>query len=526
MSTIFSSNLQLLQNSPALLKSLGALNRGIEREALRVTPIGKLALTSHPDALGSALCNPKITTDYAEALLELITPVHNSVSDCLADLDDIHRFIYEELAKQNEMLWSSSMPCQLGKAADIQIAQYGSSNTAKMKMAYREGLAHRYGKLMQTISGIHYNFSLSEKFWPSFQQAQNNYQPINDFKTAHYFGLIRNFRRRSPLLMYLFGASPAVCRSFLQGQHHKLTPFDDHSWQGEQATSLRMGDLGYQSSAQNALFVCYNTLDNYIDNLRKAITHDHADYVAIGLKNAEGKYQQLNTSLLQIENEFYSVIRPKRITASGEAPINALMRRGVEYIEVRCIDINPFTPLGIDASTMRFLDLFLLHCLLDESPDFDEQDCARINVNFSRIVNHGRSATVSINTADGDIPFTEWSNHLLTQLLPLAKMLDTLNASNCYQQTWLEQKAKIDDVTKTPSAKVLQTMRQDNITFAEFSRRQSKQWQDYFLSQPLSASKRAAFNELAQDSIAQQRTIEAADHVSFDAYLEKFYQQY
>lgn len=526
MSATLAKNIAILQNNPAVLKALCALNRGIERESLRVNPKGKLALTPHPASLGSALCHPKITTDYAEALLELITPVHGSISSCIEDLDDIHRFVYGELARQDEMLWSSSMPCQLGKAADIQIAQYGTSNIAKMKMAYREGLAHRYGKMMQTISGIHYNFSLSEKFWPSYQLAIGNQDPISTFKTARYFALIRNFRRRVPLLVYLFGASPAVCRSFLQGQEHNLTPFDDHSWHGEFATSLRMGDLGYQSSAQNNLFVCYNTLDSYINSLRQAITVPHPAYASIGIKNANGDYQQLNTSLLQIENEFYSVIRPKRITASGEAPINALKRGGVEYIEVRCMDINPFTPAGIDARTMRFLDLFLMYCLLDDSPDFSDEECQTVNANFKAVVAKGRAPSCELQFDGQKVEFKTWANNMLEAMLPLAKTLDTLHATKTYQTTWVEQSAKVENTALTPSAQVLTTMRREDITFAEFSRRQSEQWRRYFTEMPLPASKHSVFEELAADSLVQQQAIEAADTIAFDDYLKNFYQQY
>lgn len=526
MSATLTHNLQLLQNNPALLRAICNLNRGIERESLRVTPQGKLALTPHSPGLGSALCHPKITTDYAEALLELITPVHSSIGSCVEELEDIHRFVYAEIARQGEMLWSSSMPCQLGKAADIQIAQYGSSNVAKMKMAYREGLGHRYGKAMQAISGIHYNFSLGEKFWPTYQQALGNTDTPGRFKTERYFGLIRNFRRFVPLLVYLFGASPALCRSFLQGQKHNLVQLDEHSWGGEYATSLRMGDLGYQSSAQNALFVCYNTLDNYVESLRQAITVPHADYEAIGIKGADGNYRQLNTALLQIENEFYSVIRPKRITASGEAPINALRRGGVEYIEVRCMDINPFTPVGIDAATMRFLDLFLLYCLLEDSPQFTDEECRNINSNLKTVVARGRDPTCQLQVQGQTIGFRTWAGNLLQGMQPLAMRLNTLHASKNYESTWLEQAAKVADASLTPSAQVLDTMRRENITFAEFSRRQSEQWRQYFAACPLPAGKQAMFEELAADSLVQQKTIEAADTLAFDDYLGNFYEQY
>ena len=518
--------LHIMQSNPALLKALGNFNRGIEREALRVTPQGVLAQTPHAAGLGSALCNPKITTDYAEALLELITPVHNNISGCLEELDDIHRFVYSEIAKQDEMLWSSSMPCQLGKAADIQIAQYGHSNIAKMKMVYREGLGYRYGKAMQAISGIHYNFSLGEKFWPSYQKALGDTQTLTSFRTEQYFCLIRNFRRFVPLLVYLFGASPVVCRSFLQGQPHHLEMLDEHSWGGQSATSLRMGDLGYQSAAQNALFVCYNNLENYVESLRQAITVPHPDYVDIGLKDPDGHYRQLNTALLQIENEFYSVIRPKRTTASGEAPINALRRGGVEYIEVRCMDINPFTPLGIDASTMRFLDLFLLFCLIEDSPDLSDEESIRSVKNLKTVVSQGRSPDCTIDINGQPMPFNAWARSLMERLLPLAELLDSLHCSQPFLSTWKLQSSKVDDVSLTPSAQILASMKDQQITFVEFSRRQSKHWYQYFLKRPLETNKQTLFAELAADSIVQQQAIEAADIINFDDYLQNFYQQY
>lgn len=531
MPELFKHHLDLIRNQPALLSSLADLNRGIEKESLRITPEGRLSQKPHPAALGSALSHPKITTDYSESLLEFITPVHKNIKDALADLEDIHHFTYLTLAKQDELLWTNSMPCQLGEEKDIPIAQYGRSNVAKMKTIYREGLGLRYGRHMQTISGIHYNFSVSDKFWAKYQLALEDKGAASTFKTTHYFGLIRNFKRYVPLLVYLFGASPALCRSFLKGgQAHDLDMFDEHSWFNEYATSLRMGDLGYQSSEQSSLYVCYNSIDDYISSLRAAITEPHTRYEKMGLTKENGELQQLNTALLQIENEFYSTIRPKRIAASGEAPVNALARGGVEYIEVRCIDINPFTATGIDTDIAKFLDLFLLYCLLNDSPQFSALECQQADINLKSVVTQGRKPGLKIQTlgqASGHMQdFQQWGLDLLDNMLDLAKVLDSLKADNAYQQSLKLQHEKLLNSNLTPSARVLELMRTQHLTFAEFSRQQSQQWQSHFIHKPISQEKIKRFQAHAANSMAHQQTIEAADKQSFEDYLNTFYSQY
>lgn len=527
MSGVFTQRLQSIENNPALLQSLSSLQRGVEKESLRVSAVnGQLAQTPHAQSLGSALTHPKITTDYSEALLEFITPVSTSIAETLQDLNNIHHFTYHQLQAQQEMLWTNSMPCVLGDSNTIPVALYGTSNVGMMKTIYRLGLGHRYGRAMQTISGIHYNFSLIDRFWTKYQQQQKNQQTLCDFKTEQYFNLMRNFRRYVPLFVYLFGASPAVSRSFLQGQPHNLQSMDEDTLYGEYATALRMGGLGYQSDAQNALFVCYNSVDSYIESLRGGITENYPDYEKIGLKDAGGAYKQLNTALLQIENEFYSTIRPKRIAASGEAPINALLRSGVEYVEVRCIDVNPFASVGITAATMRFLDVFLLYCLLEESPQLSDVACREVNTNLRLIVDQGRKPNLTIQVDGEAQSFVAWAENLLEAMQPIATLLDKLNATGRYQQSLTQQKEKVADVSLTPSAQVLAKMRSENLSFAEFGLQQGQLWQSHFLNQPLSDDVREYFTETAADSIVQQQAIEKASSEPFEQYLAHFYQQY
>ena len=313
-------------------QSLREIRRGVEKESLRVTPAGALAMTPHPAPLGSALTHPHITTDYSESQLELITGVHATPEDCVRELREIHQYTYRCLG--DEMLWVSSMPCGLPPEDQIPIGRYGRSNVGQAKSVYRMGLAWRYGRRMQTISGIHYNWSMP------------------GLDSARYFSLIRNFRRHAFLLLYLFGASPALCACFVQGREHALQRLSDGSLYLPHATSLRMGRLGYQSEAQASLAVSYNGLDGYAASLQEALTRPYPAYEALGIRGPDGAYRQLATSLLQIENEFYGTIRPKRSIFPGERPLHALRERGVEYVEVRLLDLDPFEPLGIGTDTM------------------------------------------------------------------------------------------------------------------------------------------------------------------------------
>lgn len=525
MSDQLQRHLQTLANSadPQLLTRI---QRGIEKESLRLDADGRLAQTPHPRGLGSALTHKSITTDYSEALLEFITAVDTSIQAGLETLADIHSFAYQQL--DDEILWSASMPCIVNGDEGIPVAQYGSSNVARMKTVYRYGLGHRYGRMMQAIAGIHYNFSMPEEFWQLSWEGDGQPGELRDYVTGRYLGLIRNFRRYSWLLIYLFGASPAVCSSFLRGnEDHTLQPFDDQgrSLHLPYGTSLRMGDLGYNSSAQKGLNICYNSLDAYIETLRAAIMQPHPDYAAFSC-GQDGDYQQLNDSLLQIENEFYSAIRPKRVAYSGETPLSALRRGGIEYIEVRCVDVNPFTPLGIDDQQIRFLDTFLLYCLLADSPDCDDDEQALQATNLAAIVNRGREPGLMLATQSGDRPLTELATKLLDSMAPVAAHLDSAHDQTGYASGIADQQAKIDDPELTPSARVLREMREQDIPFFRLAMNYSQEWATHFRRRSLSEDTQAAFDGEYERSLVAQDQLEQDRSLSFEDYLRQFYDQY
>lgn len=506
--------------------TLKGIRRGVEKESLRVTAEGGMAQTDHPRALGSAMTHPHITTDYSEALLEFITEPFTQVGALLRQLEDVHRFTYSVLG--DEVLWPTSMPCALKGDGEIPVARYGVSNSGAMKTIYRRGLGHRYGRTMQTIAGVHYNFSLPDDFWLTLQAEEGDQQLLQEYKTQRYFDLIRNFRRYSWLLIYLFGAAPAVCRSFVRGREHQLEPFegDEHSLYAPYATSLRMGDLGYQSDAQQQMYVCYNDLPSYLQTLCGAITQPHPPYQAIGIKDENGQYKQLNTSLLQIENEFYSSVRPKRTTLRGETALQALRLRGVEYVEVRCVDLNPFEPLGISEEQIHFLDAFLLYCLLAPSPLANDEEFRNIQENQSRIVYRGREPGLSLARGAGEVKMTDWADELLTAMEECALLLDRSQGDGHFRAAVADQRLKLERPELTPSARILDDMRQNKLTFFRHAMTLAERHRDAFAAKPLTPQLKAHFEQLAKASIEDQSAIEAADDLSFEEYLARYYQQY
>ncbi len=499
---------------------------GIEKESLRVDAEGRLALTPHPASLGAALTHPHITTDYSEALLEFITSPAESPAAALDELDQLQRFAQQCLG-QDEYLWNNSMPCLLPEVENaIPIAEYGSSHIGQLKHIYRRGLALRYGKAMQCIAGIHYNFSLPEALWPLLRDARaDDGLDERQWQDACYMGLLRNFRRYSWLLMYLFGASPAVARNFLYGRSHNLDALDDDSLYLPWATSLRMSDLGYQNNTQSGLTPCYDSLDSYLHSLRKAVSTPWPAYAEAGTHDSDGQWQQLSTNVLQIENEYYSSIRPKRVAESGERPIQALGARGVQYVEVRCIDINPFHPRGIDRQQARFIDAFLLFCALEDSPLFTAEECQACADNFALTVREGRRPWLMLDYHGYERPLKDWGLELLGEIERCAALFDQAHGNSLYQQAVGAQRRRMLDARLTPSARVLQALREQRGGFFQFARQLAARQAGWLRQQPLDAAGTAAFARMAAESHAAQQAIEASDRVSFDAFVDCYMQQ-
>ncbi|HET9577741.1 MAG TPA: glutamate--cysteine ligase [Usitatibacter sp.] len=500
--------------------------RGIEKEGLRVRADGELAQTPHPAGLGSALTHPRITTDFSESQLELITGVHTSVGGLLAELMELHQVVYRHIG--DELVWGSSMPCRLPDDDRIPIAQYGRSNVGRMKTVYRQGLSQRYGRHMQTISGIHYNFSLSDEAWALLGPPPDRAVAPEIHRDQRYLALIRNFRRHSWMLLLLLGSAPAACASFVAGRSHRLATWDDGRGGtvfAPHATSLRMGTLGYQSDAQSSLAASFNDLRGYAETLYRAMTEPYAPYEAIGLREGDG-YRQLATTLLQIENEFYGKIRPKRITRPGERPLRALGDRGIEYIEVRCLDVDPFMPVGIDAAAIRLLDVFLLHCLLADSPPDTADEVAAISRNQRLVAEAGRDPGIRLDRGGESITPADWCGDLLAQCEPIAAALDEAHGGQGHRQVLADMRRALADLSSLPSARVLRAIEERHgRSYEEFVLAQSRRHRDEIRAHPLSPEARARHEQLASRSLEEQRRIEAADDEPFESYRRRYLEQ-
>jgi len=499
--------------------------KGIEKESLRISKDGFIAQTPHPKALGSALTHPYITTDYSEALIELITPPFVDVKDSLNYLHNIHQFVYQHL--DNEILLGASMPCGIDGDESIPIAEYGSSNIGRMKHVYRHGLWHRYGRTMQSIAGIHFNYSVPEALWPVLHKEKNSLLSQEQFTNDAYFGLIRNFQRMGWLILYLFGASPAICKSFFNSRPALVTQFeafDNGTLYHPYATSLRMSDIGYKSKNQANLKIDYNSIDGYVSSLSAAINTPYPEYEKIGTL-VDGEYRQLNSNILQIENEFYSTMRPKQIAQSGEKPTLALKRRGVRYIEMRSLDLDLFNPIGIDEDKARFIEALLLACLLQDSPKTSDQEQQVNNANQLAVANFGRKPGLELNKNNRQILLKDWAAGILESMQPVCAILDQDDAAKHYSSALEKQQLLVENPDLTASARMLEQMTQLRQPFSRFALNTSIEHSQYFKLNKLDQIKTQQFNDMAALSHEKQLEIEKNKQMPFDYFLKQYFLQ-
>ena len=494
--------------------------KGVEKESLRVLPNGKLAYTPHPLALGSALTNEHITTDYSEALIELVTPAFTQSWELLQYLLDLHQFVYRHL--DDELLWATSMPCAIERDADIPLAQYGSSHVGRMKTIYRNGLGLRYGRMMQAISGVHFNYSFPLPFWEAYAAARQSRTHDAPFISECYFDLLRNYRRYGWLVLYLFGVSPVVCKSFLRGRDAGLADYGSGTAFEPYATSLRMSDVGYRNRNQAGLAVSVNSLDEYVRDLGRAISTPHPPYEALGVK-VDGEYRQLNANILQIENEYYSFIRPKRVARSGERPTKALRRAGVEYVEVRALDVSAFDPVGVNQNKLRFLEAFVALCLLKHSAPIGDSEQGALDENHVAVARRGRDPALTLWREGHNVPMLTWARELLDSMTGICELLDLGDPNRPYSQALAIQAAKIENVALTPSSRLMTELNAGE-SFFELALRMSAAHKAYFLDlYPPNQERLSEFAQEASESLLAQRRIEAGDKGTFEEYLARYF---
>jgi glutamate--cysteine ligase len=509
-------------SQPKHQQAIKGIMRGVEREALRIKSSGHIAQTPHPMGAGHPLTHNSITTDYSESLLEFITPVSDDAEITLDQLRDLQKFTLEQMG--DELLWPMSMPCFISDQDDIALAQFGNSNVGRMKTLYREGLKNRYGSMMQVIAGVHFNISFPDSLWNSLKELTADKQAKQDFISEQYLGLIRNFKREMWLISYLFGASPSLCSSFLQGKKSTL-PFE-HIGKGtlylKHGTALRLGDLGYTNSAQSSLKVTYNNLDDYIAGLRKAI-HCHSELYGDLADYRDANPKQLNKNILQIENEFYSPIRPKQNSQSGETPSQALAKRGIEYIEIRALDVNPFSETGISLEQIRFLDVFLTYCLLKASPELDLEQQRSTHNNLKRVVNQGRDPDLKLKHESGELNIVKWASQIFDDLVAVAEYMDNAYGDKYYSQTIESIRTWVSNSNKTFSGRLVSQMLETQQDSGSIALEMAQMYKQTAVQGSYKVYSEDVLKREATASQQKEATVRETDKVEFKAFLDDYF---
>jgi glutamate--cysteine ligase len=290
-------------------------------------------------------------------------------------------------------------------------------------------------------------------------------------------------------------------------------------------TSLRMSDLGYTNKEQATLKITYNSLDEYVTGLRRAITTPSTQFSKIGVKVGDD-YRQLNDNILQIENEFYSPIRPKQTARDGETPSQALERGGVEYVEIRALDVNPFSDVGITAQQMHFLDLMLLHCLLQPSEEMSWEQQQQADKNFTKVVMQGRDPRLSLQQNGIDRLMADWLEELFADFSSIAKALDNSSGNKVYQNHLADLYEWVLNPESTLSGQILRLLKEEDRDNSNLGMQLAKQYREQLKNEPLSYYKQDDFVKWAAESEqAFEERYQQDNNVDFDTFLANYFKQ-
>src|SRR3990167_7998206 len=505
--------IKILKNA-ASEKLFDEITRGIEKENLRITLQGKISTARHPQDLGAALTNNWITTDFSEALVEVITPAEKNRQLTYDQLYQASQFVAQNVG--TELIWPSSMPVELDGDSCIPLAEYGANNVGRMKKLYRKALCYRYGRAMQVIAGIHYNFSLPKAVFQLLQEEEKSTKDEKTFINNSYMHLVRNCLRYAWLIPYLFGASPACAETSVIRPVDFLKKFSEHGFYGPYATSLRLSDLGYKNKGEDLLNISFDNIIDYANSLIVATKRPYHEFEEIGLKE-NGEYKQLSTSLLQIANEYYSPIRPKQIANSFETPTHALLTRGIAYIEMRMLDLNPLQAIGICFKQMTFMDVFLTFCLLEDSPLLSYDEILVCHNNLKLVAAKGRDSTLKISVANSLVKFKEAANRLFEKLYQVAELLEYSASSAGFIESIQIQEKKLLNSELTPSARVLNELMQSKHSFQYYHLQ--KAIEHTATLQAKIPKLELFFREEAKRSLIEFEEIEQAPQKSFSEFL-------
>lgn len=491
---------------------------GIEKESLRYNPDPhEISYTDHPKSLGASLTNKFITTDFSESQLEMITPPHNSSRMALEFLDDLHGFVSKNIG--NEIIWPISIPPDIAEDSKIPIANYGKSNLAKFKKAYRNGLSMRYGRSMQLISGIHYNFSLSKDILQNIYISDEIHKNLT-VSSDIYFRIIRNMNRMNWLILYLFGASPTLSKQLIGNDIKKFSTSSKNTYFLPNATSLRMSEYGYRSKVQSKINIPLNSLDSYIDGLKVATETPYSIYD--DHRQGLEKNFQLNSNILQIEDEFYGTARAKSNLNTNVRTISKLLDSGVNFIELRSIDLDPFSSIGISQATCNFLDLYFLFCLHEDSSPINSNEEKIILFNDLTVAKEGRKPDLMLKDKNGRISLKDWGNVILDKMGKLfSSKIDNLSFA---EMTIEEMRARVNEPDQTLSGKFLNQILDNKYEVEEFAEQISKKYHQHYLNSEIkNAENSNMIHQEVSSSFENKSDLEKNDALDFDDFLKDYF---
>ena len=486
---------------------------GIERESLRLDG-RKISSKNHPKSLGSPLFNSFITTDFSESQIEMISPPSINDSFLINTLENIHQYTSANIG--DELLWPFSIPPSSLTNKDVEIAFYGNSNLARFKSLYRKGLSKRYGKIMQTISGTHFNYSLPEKFWgEKFLDKKSEKRNRN----LVYFRTLRNIRRTNWIILFLFGCSPVIGQNLVDKSMKNFNFLNKDDLFLPFATSLRMSDIGYKNAGQINLNISYDGIDEYVQSLRKATNTQSEEFSK--LINKSGEAVQISGNLLQIEDEYYAACRPKSNSKKNIRPTSMLRAGGTNYIELRSLDVNPFCNIGIDEDALNFLECFMIYCTISPSNNLKQSEIRQIEKNDLLVSREGRKPGLQLIKNDCLISLFDWGSEILKDMAQIAQILDS--EDNKYSKSIQKYYSQLKDPEKTISSRLLEDLMLRNITLDELGFEISNKYKDGYVQD-------GAINKILLDrlkyetneSLVKQKKLESENEKPFSEFLDEY----
>lgn len=394
------SNLNKLSKEEILSGSFG-----IERETLRVKN-NQLALTPHPEIFGDKIKNPIVTTDFSESQIEIVSPTFDDIDDAFSTFCLLSDIVNDALPK-DEYFWFNSIPCILPEDDRIPIARYGDDKEGQESQKYRMNLAEKYGLKKQMLSGIHFNFSFADATLEKLYSFENEEITFKEFKNNLYLKIARNYLRYCWLVIYLTGCSIAAHESFSEDCIELMNMKDIYgSYYSTEGVSFRNASCGYKNLVK--LYPSYDSVENF--------KRDVLSYIESGkLSQAKELYTQIR-------------LKPK----DPKDLLNSLADDGIEYVEVRTLDINPFFRCGITKRDMQFLHLLLIYAYVKNESDYaDWQKEAFFNEELC--ASKAFDSEMRLLKDGCEISLKEWGLEIINEMLEMVDDLeinyhDTLNA--------------------------------------------------------------------------------------------------